>query len=58
MVEKKEVIKAFKNDPLSCWFRIKHYRVMDCKLVLAAGGLFDQGDYNHVEKYFKQKGLL
>jgi len=31
---------------------------MDGELILCAGGLFLQEDYDHVLKYFKQKKLL
>lgn len=54
----KEIIKPFKNDTNSIWYKVKHWRIMDGKLILAAGGVFDQEDYNHVEKYFQKKGLL
>ena len=51
-------IKPFKNDPTSVWWDLKHWRVIDGKAVLCAGGIEYEEDRIHVEKYFKSKKLL
>jgi len=54
----KEVIKPFKTDSNSCWFCGKHWRVIDGELILCAGGLFEQSEYDHVYKYFRAKKMI
>jgi hypothetical protein len=56
--EVKEVIKPFKTDKDSAWFCGKHWIVIDDKLILAAGGLFEQSEYDHVYKYFRTKKII
>lgn len=56
--ETTEVIRAFKEDKSSVWYCMKHWRVMDGELILAAGGLDIIEEREHVYKYFKNKKLL
>jgi len=56
--EEKLLIKAFKQDSQSVWCNLKHWRVIDGELVLCAGGLLYEDEYNHVLRYFKNKKML
>jgi hypothetical protein len=56
--ETKDIIKQFKNDPYSIWLRMIHWRVIEGELVLCAGGIFEQSEYDRVLKYFRTKKLI
>jgi len=56
--ETTEVIRSFKEDKSSCWYLLKHWKVMDGELILCAGGIFYQDDYDHVYKYFRTKKMI
>jgi hypothetical protein len=56
--ETKEVIRPFKTDSNSCWFMTKHWIIINGELILAAGGIFQQEEYDHVYKYFRAKKMI
>lgn len=57
-IEDKLLVRAFKQDNMSIWCAGKHWQVINGELVLAAGGLFEQNEYDHVYKYFRSKKLI
>lgn len=56
--EPKDIIKQFKNDPQSCWLRMIHWRVIEGELVLCAGGVKIEEEYQRVYKYFRTKKMI
>ena len=62
MAVKKEgeklVIRKFKNSDKDVWYSNKHFGIIEGVLQLCAGGLYDEEEFLHVQKYFKTKKLL
>ena len=56
--EDKLIVRAFKEDKTSVWCNMKHFKIIDGELILAAGGLLDESEYNHVLKYFRTKKMI
>lgn len=56
--EDKLIVRAFKQDSSSVWCAMKHFIVIDGELILAAGGLHVQEEYDYVLKYFRAKKMI
>lgn len=56
--ETKDIIKPFKNDPSSIWLRMIHWRVIEGEVVLCAGGIKVEEEYQKVLKYFRTKKMI
>jgi hypothetical protein len=56
--EDKLLIRQFRDGRLSWWLAMKHFQLLDGKLICASGGETTQEELDHMLKYLRNKKLL
>jgi hypothetical protein len=51
----KLLVRTFKDGSQNWWLNLKHFTIIDSKLICAAGGVPTEEERVHMEKYLKTK---